>query len=209
MKKLNTIRIMALSLAACALVSGAIAPPEYEIFNYTKDYKEIDFGGYDVYKAHAINPDDFELTHQIKQWHVVFENGHMVASVRYWRQGRAKYYEVDYEGGGVEPCAVSSQKGNGSPLGLRAFGNNKVALGGYDYDGYVSGFGTFRVDRRENLTSVNVSGTFCYPFDRSGTVKLRFNRSLTRKAAASGMDALEYVIWNLERMGYRPPVIPQ
>lgn len=208
MKKLNTIRIMALSLAACALVSGAIAPPESVIFNYTKDYKELDSGDYYAHKATAISPDDFEFTHQIKQWHVVFEYGYMVASVRYWRQGRAKYYEVDYDGGGIGPCAASSQKGFETYLGLRPFGKNKVALGGYDYDGYVSGFGTFRVDRRENLTSVNVYGTFCYPYERSGTVKLRFNRSLTQKAAASGMDALEYVIWNLERMGYRERELP-
>jgi hypothetical protein len=51
-----------------------------------------------------------------------------------------------------------------------------------------------------------VSGTTCDPGYNNGTFRLRFNKSLTSKAAKSDLTALDYVIQELERKGYKSDV---
>jgi len=204
MKKLNTIQIMALGLAACTMVSAVelVGGPE-KIFDYTETCKQ-----YDYYKERVVST----------KWQAYFifdQYDAPLATVWYWREGSSKYFDVDYNYYAEEKMAAGaapSQKGveeEEYPFGLDYLGAAGKTANFWlfeDWGEAKNGFGTARRARDGQLKSLSVSGTTCDPGYNNGTFRLRFNKSLTSKAAKSDLTALDYVIQELERKGYKSDV---
>jgi len=198
MKKLNTIRIMALGLAACALTSAAeLAGPD-KIFDYNETYKKYDNG-----KERVVST-------KFQAYFIFDHYDTPLAMVRYGKNGSDKYFWVEWDYYPKEKMAAGaapSQKGTTYPFYLRYLGDaGKTAnfwLSDDEWFGVANGFGTARRARDDQLNSLSVSGTTCVPGFNNGTFRLRFNKSLTSKAAKSDLNALDYVIQELERKGYR------
>jgi hypothetical protein len=200
MKKLNTIRIMALGLAACALTSAAelVGEPD-KIFDYTGTYKRYDY-------------DKERVVSEKLQGYIIFGQYDIpLAKVLYWREGSNKFIWIDYSEYDMKKIAsgaASSQKGEeDEPFGLTYLDDAGKTANFWSFDelvGVANGFGTARRARRDGqLNSLTVSGTTCEPENSNGTFRLRFNKSLTSKAAKSDLNALEYVTQELMRKGYR------
>jgi hypothetical protein len=176
MKKSNMLKIMALGLAACALASSAFAQLE-GIYDFTLTYKYW-------------NDDTQKVPNYKEQYYLIFDNnGDCSEVVPYWREGPAKYYVI---------ASI--------PYSLRLLGDaGKTARFSLDTDGYgwaMNGFGTARRARNGQLSSLSVTGAGCIPGLYNGTVRVRFNKSLTNKAGKNEVSALDQVIAELERKGY-------
>jgi hypothetical protein len=178
MKKLNTLKIMALGLAACALASAAFAQLG-GIYDLTLTYKYWADGAQKVqnYKG--------------QYYYLIFKNsGECDNIVWYWRDWRvgssAKYYRI-----------------GSAPYSLKLLGDaGKTVRFSRSDDWAMNGFGTARRDRNSQLSSLSVTGAFCCPKYYNGTARVRFNKSLTSKAAKNEISALDQVIAELERKGY-------
>jgi hypothetical protein len=178
MKKSNSLKIMAVGLAACALASAAFA--------------RLD-GIYDLTVTYKCWYDDTQKVQNYKaQEYIIFDNnGVCQADIWYWREGSAKYYVV---------------YGSGSySYSLKLLGDaEKTARFSLDDGGWaMNGFGTARRARDgQQLSSLSVTGAFCVPGLYNGTVRVRFNKSLTSKAAKNSKTLLQQVVEELERKGY-------
>ena len=173
MKKSNSLKIMAVGLAACALASAAFAQLG-GIYDLTRTYKDWD-GGTQKVSSHK------------DQGYLIFDNnGECIKVVSYWREGSSKRYSI----------------GN-IPFSLKLLGDaEKTARFSLDSGWAANGFGIARRDRDDQLSSLSVTGAVCYPERENGTVRVRFNKSLTNKAVKNKVSALDQVIAELERKGY-------
>ena len=130
------------------------------------------------------------------------------------KDGSDKYFWVEWDYYPKEKMAAGaapSQKGavveeeEEYPFGLDYLGAAGKTANFWlsdEWFGVANGFGTARRARDGQLNSLSVSGTTCAPGDNNGTFRLRFNKSLTSKAAKSGLNALDYVVNELMRKGY-------
>jgi len=173
MKKSNSLKIMALGLAACALASAAFAQLG-GIYDLTLTYKYWD-------------GDTQKVPNYKGQYYLIFKNsGECANSVWYWREGSAKYYRI-----------------GSAPYSLKLLGDaGKTARFSRSDDWAVNGFGTARRDRNNQLSSLSVTGAFCCPKYYNGTARVRFNKALTSKAAKNEITLLQQVVEELERKGY-------
>ena len=177
MKKSNSLKIMAVGLAACALASAAFAQLG-GIYDLTLTYKYWDNG------AQKVQNDKV-------QYYLIFKNsGECTNIVWYWRDWRvgssAKYYRI-----------------GSAPYSLKLLGDaGKTARFSRSDDWAVNGFGTARRDRDNQLSSLSVTGAFCCPKYYNGTARVRFNKALTSKAAKNSKTLLQQVVEELQRKGY-------
>ena len=180
MRKFNTLKIMALGLAACALAAGAFAAEDAApIFDYnlTGKYWDAEKQKVSNYKQQSYLIWNAELG----RWDKVL----------YWRDGAIKKYYV---------VALPDS----SEFNFLDDVEKNVCFSENDVNHAANGFGTARWTRGGLLNSLNITGTFCKPTERNGTLKVRFNKSLTNKAIKSGKRGLQQVKDELERKGYAP-----
>jgi hypothetical protein len=143
MRKFNTVKIMALGLAACALAAGAFAAEAAEpIFDYNLTGKYWD--------AEKQKVSNYKL-----QGYLVWEDGGFY-KVRYWRNSsKIKYYHI----------SEGHTDSNFSPLD-DVDKNFRFMEDGEEHA--ANGFGTARWTRDGLLNSLNITGAFCKPTERNG-----------------------------------------
>jgi hypothetical protein len=178
MRKFNTVKIMALGLAACALAAGAFAAEEAELifdYNLTGKYWDAEKQKVSNYKQQSYLIWNAELG----RWDKVL----------YWRDGAIKKYYV---------VALPDS----SEFNFLDDVEKNVCFSENDVNHAANGFGTARRARGGQLSSLSVTGAGCIPGLFNGTVRVRFNKSLTNKAVKNKVSALDQVIAELERKGY-------
>ncbi|MDD4102531.1 MAG: hypothetical protein PHU80_07860, partial [Kiritimatiellae bacterium] len=145
MKLLHTMRLMAISLSACALVSSAFADTANDhIFDYTEKYNYYAF-------------DSEKVTSDLAKGYFIFDDTfNYLGAVWFWRDGSEKYYSV--ESGILMLSADSASQKSGASAYQLFFMDDllkKVMLSG-DMYWALNGFGIARWASGQ-LTSLNVS----------------------------------------------------
>ncbi len=182
--------VLTASLLACATFSSALAGSSFhQVFDYAETYKwfneetqKVETGSY---KSYFIFDDDLEF----------------LGTVRFWVEGSKKYYTPEFgiSLAGIESKLLIEPSGPFAITVLDQAGKKVMFSGFLGWD--LNGFGTARWTG-EQLAALNVSGVTCQPFEFNGTFRLKFNKSVTRKAFENERSGLEQVIIELEKKGY-------
>lgn len=192
--KLTSMRsVLTAGLLACVTVSSSLAGSIADhVFDYAENYKYFDEMAQkvvnDSYKAYFIFDEDLDY----------------VGSVIFWVEGSKKYYRPEF---GFGPVGIESQLLLDEPdapyaINVLDEAGKQVMFSGSLWWG-LNGFGTARWSG-DQLAALNVAGATCEPFEFNGTFRLKFNKSVTRKAAENERSGLEQVIIELEKKGYEP-----
>lgn len=192
--KLTSMRsVLTAGLLACVTVSSSLAGSIADhVFDYAENYKYFNEVAQkvvnDSYKAYFIFDEDLDF----------------VGSVNYWIEGTKKYYRPEFGFGpvGIEsPLLLDDPGGPYAITVLNETGKQVMFSGSLFWD--LNGFGTARWSG-DQLAALNVAGMTCEPFEFNGTFRLKFNKSVTRKAVENERSGLEQVIIELEKKGYEP-----